>query len=300
MKEIILITGANGSLSKATNKLLAKDYEIRYLTTNQKHVDGKSIFYWDIRNNYIDIDSLIECNHIIHLAGYPILKPWTKKNKALMYESRIHGASLLFNKCKESNIKPSTFISASAIGIYGLTAVGQKKEENQLGSDWIAKMASDWESSSEKFKQLGSRVVQMRLSLLLSNTSGFLKYNLLSMKYGVGIILGSKNNPVNWIHIDDASRFIRKAIQDNQFQGAYNLANTHPINQLQFMKTIQKRIFPYSIIITIPILLIQLLLGKKSLILNSKISVSVQKLKNTGFKWKYNTLNDVIDHLKRN
>lgn len=295
MKEIVLITGSNGSLAKVVKKMLSKSYTIRSLTTHKKDVNRKSIFYWDINEKYIDIDALKGCTHIVHLSGYSILKPWTKKNKKLMYISRVGGAILLFNKCKELNIQPSTFISASASGIYGLKEYGYKNEEGQVGTDWIANMVYDWEASALKFQQLGSRVIQMRISLLLSKGSGFLKYHLLSMKYGVGIVLGDKENPINWIHINDASRFILAGIKNKNYHGTYNLTNGNIVSQNCLIKIIKQKTYPNTVIINIPISIIQLFIGERSLILNNKITLSVEKLNQTGFLCKYNTVEQVLD-----
>ena len=300
MKDIVLITGANGDLAKTVKQLLSNSYQIRCLTTNKKNVDGKSIFYWDINKNYIDADALKECKHIIHLAGYSILNKWTKENIKLMYKSRVSVANLLFNKCEELNIHPETFISASASGIYGLTASGIKTEDDKMGSDWISKMVYDWEAAAEKFKQLGSRVIKMRISLLLSKTSGFLKYTLLSMKYGIGVIVGPKENPINWIHIDDAASFVQQAIKNSHYQGSYNLASEQTVSQNEFIKTIKSKVFAYSLIIRMPISLIRPLVGERSLIINSKFTLSVEKLKKTGFIWKYSSLEDVLDNKKGN
>ena len=296
MKEIVLITGSNGGLATDVKKLLSKSYQIRSLTTKKQDVNGRTIFYWDINKKYIDIDALKGCNHIIHLSGYSILKPWTKKNRKLMYESRIGGAILLFNRCEELNIRPSTFISASASGIYGLREHGFKNEKDAVGIDWVANMVYDWEDSANKFQQLGSRVVQMRLSLILSKTYGLLRYNLLTMKYGIGVILGDNKNPINWIYISDVSNFILEAIKNDNYQGAYNLANGKIISQNSLVKTIKRKICPYALIIKIPIFIIKLFIGEKSLILNNKISLSVEKLNKTGFICKYNTIEDILDN----
>ena len=296
MKEIVLITGANGNLAKTVGKLLSETYEIRSLTTNKKNADGKSIFYWNINKKHLDIDALKECKHIIHLCGYSILKRWTVKNKQLMHESRIGGANLLFNKCQELKIFPKTFISASASGIYGIESNGIKKEGDKVGSDWVARMVYQWEIAAQKFKQLESRVIKMRISLLLSKESGFLKYTLLSMRYGIGIILGYKEHPINWIHINDAARFVKESIENNAYQGSYNLANEETISKYKFMKVIKMKASPYSLIITIPTYLTHILFGKRSLILNNKIILSVKKLKKIGFFCKYNKLEDVLEN----
>ena len=238
MKERIIITGYSGSLAKTTRELLKDDYEIIGLTSNKEKVNNKNIYFWNTSSGEIDEKALENCKHIIHLAGYPILKRWTKKNKRIMHESRVCASNLLFNKCKELNISPTTFTSASAIGIYGLNARGIKSEKDKIGTDWIARMASDWEESAQQFKQIGSRVVQMRISLLMNKETAFLKYNLLSMKLGIGVVIGSKEKKISWIHVDDAANFIKEAITNETYKSAYNLATTKPISQEMFIKKI--------------------------------------------------------------
>ena len=298
MKERIIITGYSGSLAKITRELLKDNYEIIGLTSNKKRVNNKNIYYWNTSTDEIDERALENCKHIIHLSGYPILKRWTKKNKILMQKSRIGAANLLFNKCKKLNISPKTFISASAIGIYGLDARGIKSEKDKIGTDWIARMASDWEESAQEFKKIGSRVVQMRISLLMNKETAFLKYNLLSMKLGIGVVIGSKNKKISWIHVDDATNFIKEAITNENYKGAYNLATTKPISQEMFIKKIKERLFPYALIIRIPSFIIRLFLGKRSQIINTDVSINVDKLKKEGFIWKFYNFNQVLEKVR--
>jgi uncharacterized protein (TIGR01777 family) len=298
MKDRIIITGYSGSLAKITRELLKDNYEIIGLTSNKKRVNNKNIYYWNTSTDEIDERALENCKHIIHLSGYPILKRWTKKNKILMQKSRIGAANLLFNKCKKLNISPKTFISASAIGIYGLDARGIKSEKDKIGTDWIARMASDWEESAQEFKKIGSRVVQMRISLLMNQETAFLKYNLLSMKLGIGVVIGSKNKKISWIHVDDATNFIKEAITNENYKGAYNLATTKPISQEMFIKKIKERLFPYALIIRIPSFIIRLFLGKRSQIINTDVSINVDKLKKEGFIWKFYNFNQVLEKVR--
>ena len=298
MKERIIITGYSGSLARKTTELLKDNYEIIGLTSNKKSVNNKNIYYWDTSTDEIDERALENCKHIIHLSGYPILKRWTKRNKRLMHESRIGAANLLFNKCKELNISPTTFISASAIGIYGLNARGVKSENDKIGTDWIARMASDWEESAQEFKKIGSRVVQMRISLLMNQETAFLKYNLLSMKLGIGVVIGSKKKKISWIYVDDAANFIKEAITNENYKGAYNLATTKPISQEMFIKKIKERLFPYALIIRIPSFILRLFLGKRSQIINTDLSINVDKLKKEGFIWKFYNFNEVLEKVR--
>ena len=298
MKDRIIITGYSGSLAKRTTELLKDNYEIIGLTSNKKSVNNKNIYYWNTSTDELDERALENCKHIIHLSGYSILKSWTKKNKRLMHESRVGAAHLLFNKCKKLNISPITFISASAIGIYGLNAKGIKSENDKTGDDWVARMASDWEESAEKFKQIGSRVIQMRISLLINQETAFLKYNLLSTKLGIGVIIGSKEKKISWIHVDDATNFIKEAITNENYKGAYNLATTKPISQEMFIKKIKERLFPYAVIMRIPYYLLRLFLGERSQIINTNVSINVDKLKKEGFIWKFYNFNQVLEKVR--
>jgi uncharacterized protein (TIGR01777 family) len=298
MKERIIITGYSGSLARRTTELLKDNYEIIGLTSNKKRVNNKNIYYWNTSTDEIDERALENCKHIIHLSGYPILKRWTKKNKILMQKSRIGAANLLFNKCKKLNISLKTFISASAIGIYGLDARGIKSEKDKIGTDWIARMASDWEESAQEFKKIGSRVVQMRISLLMNQETAFLKYNLLSMKLGIGVVIGSKEKKISWIHVDDAANFIKEAITNRNYKGAYNLATTEPISQGMFIKKIKEKLFPYALIIKIPFFPVKLFLGKRSQIINTDVSINVDKLKKEGFIWKFYNFKKVLEKVR--
>ncbi len=291
MKDIILITGDSGSLTKEVKKVLSEQYIIRTLTTKKNKVNKKTVFYWDIDKEILDEDALKDCNHIIHLSGYPILKPWTQRNKELMYTSRVNGAKLLYEKCKKNNIK--TFVTASAIGYYGLTAEGYKDESSTVGEDWLANLANDWESAADLFKKTGSRVVKMRIPLLFSNESGFLKYTLLSMKFGLAVMLGNINNPINWIHIKDAARFVSESINNSQFYGAYNLSNMRPTTQNELVNFFKKEKYPYCIRIIIPIFLVKIFIGERSLILNTKTRLNTDKLRKMKFKNKYQKLEDL-------
>ena len=58
MKQIVLITGANGNLAKSVKHLLSDSYTIRSLTTNKKYTNKESIFYWNIKKEYIDENAL--------------------------------------------------------------------------------------------------------------------------------------------------------------------------------------------------------------------------------------------------
>ena len=294
MKETVLISGKNGLLANRFWELQKSKYNIKFLSTDKKKCDNISVFYWNIKNEFIDGNALKDCNHIVHLAGYPIINRWTKENKKKMYESRINSTILIYKYCKKLMIKPKTFISASAIGIYGLESEGEKDENDITNTDWISKMAIDWEKSADIFKKINAKVVKMRISLIISKKSLFLKSYLLSMRFGIATLLGSKSRHISWIHIDDAVNFIDQAINNKKYNGAYNLATSKSLTQGKLVQIIKEEKYPFCLTFQVPTRVLSFILGKRSKIFMPNIVAKADKLKKIDFKYKYDSFREVI------
>ena len=296
MKEIVIITGASGNLAKSVSKKLeVNGFEVFFYSSNQKLINNKNIFYWDIENGFFDKKPLANCSHIIHLSGYGVINKWTKKNKKKMYVSRVDAANLLFNYCKEKKINIKTFISASAIGYYGFDSKGIKEESDKPATDWLSKLAVDWEKSATDFEEINSRVIKLRISLIFTKFSGFLKPILLSMKFGVAPILGNRGQSFEWIHLDDLSSFILFSLKNKNVTGSYNLATESKTSQEEFLNTIKNKYFKYSLLLKIPAFILRLLFGQRRKILSTDIAVSVKKLMSTGFTFQYPNVAIAID-----
>ena len=296
MNEIVLITGAGGTLAKSVAKKLQNEgFEVLFYTSNINIVNDKNIFYWDVENKIFDKVPLDRCSHIIHLSGYSIINKWTENNKKKMYSSRVDAANLLFDYCKEKEINIKTFISASAIGYYGFNSIGLKNENDLPSKDWLSQLAVDWEKSAIAFEGINSRVIQLRISLILNKSTGFLKPIILSMKLGIAPILGSRKQSFEWIHLEDLASFILFSLKNENVNGAYNLATDKKTNQEDFLNIIKNKYFKYSLLLKIPNFALKLLLGQRIKIVSSDIAVSVDKLKSTGFNFKYPTLDMAIN-----
>ena len=294
MKEKVLITGYNGSLAKRLTPYLQEKYSIVYLSSKKKSVNNKDVFYWNLQSKYIDENVFSNCQYIIHLSGYNIINRWSKKNKEKMYASRIHAANLLFEKCKEQNINLKTFISASAMGYYGLGAEKEVDETTPSGNDWLANLVIDWEAAANQFKEIGARIVNLRISLMMDKNSGFLKATMFPLKFGITSIFLPSNLTYSWIHIDDLSRFILYSLENNKISGPYNMAS--PIKQTQFeiINEIRSCIFRYALIFPIPIFVMRIVLGNRSQLIKGGLYLKVDKLLNSGFKLNYPTISSFL------
>lgn len=295
MKEKVLITGARGSVAKKLSYLLDKEkYSIIYLTTNKKSQKNNE-FYWNLHDKKIDPLALRNVNHIIHLSGYSITHSWTSKNKKRMFESRVNTAKLIYNECYKMNIKPQTFITASAMGYYGFESVGMKKENDTAGQDWMAQLCVEWEKTADKFKSFGARVIKLRLSLVLDKDSGVLNKILLGYKFGIGVVFGNGTQPFPWIHIEDVSRFIIFSMKEENIIGTFNIAAPENISYYEMVNTIKQQKVKKAILLYLPKFLIKLLFPRQHVLLLNMIQLDTDKLNKTGFKFMFNNINEVVN-----
>ena len=294
MQDKILITGYNGALAQRLRSFLKNDYELIYLTSNKKSVDNHSIYYWDVKNNYVDENALLGCSHIIHLCGFNIMNSWSKKNKEKMHSSRVDTANLLFDKCKSLGVNIKTFIGASAMGYYGLGVESDVDENSPLGKDWLAKLSFDWEAAANQFKKIGSRIVNLRISLMMDLNSGFLKVTLLPMRLGITSVFLPSNLAYSWIHIDDLCGFITYALRNQNIVGPFNMAAPNKQNQLEVIREIKKYIFKNALIFPIPLFLMKIILGGRSQVIKGGLYLKTDKLIDSGYKYKYPTISSFL------
>ena len=294
MKEKVLITGYNGSLAKRLTSYLQDQYSIVYLSSSKKSINNKDVFYWNLQSKYIDENVFSNCQHIIHLSGYNIINRWSKKNKDKMYASRIHAAKLLFEKCKEHSINLKTFISASAMGYYGFGAEKDVDETSPAGKDWLANLVVDWEAAANQFKEIGARIVNLRISLMMDKNSGFLKVTMLPLRFGITSIFLPSNLTYSWIHIDDLSRFILYSLDNKEISGPYNMASPKRQTQYEVIKEIRSGVFKYALIFPIPIFVMRIVLGNRSQLIMGGLYLKVDKLLNSGFKLNHPTISSFL------
>ena len=292
--EKVLITGFNGALAKRVTLFLENKYDLIYLTSNKKSANNKDIFYWNIKENYIDDKALINCDHIIHLCGFNIMNKWSDKNKKLMYSSRVDTANFLYHKCKDLQVNIKTFIGASAMGYYGLNKIADVDENSPAGNDWLAKLSIDWEEAANNFKNIGSRTINLRISLLMDPKSGFLRVTLFPLRLGFTSVFLPSNLSYSWIHIDDVARFVLFALHKKNVEGPYNMSTPLKQSQYELIKEIRKYIFSYALIFPIPIFIMKLVLGGRSQLLRGGLHLKSIKLVESGFKYYFPTISSFL------
>lgn len=295
----ILITGASGLIGKRlTEMLLEKGHEVRHLGRTKKQGAPRT-FRWDIQKRFIEKGAIENIDTIIHLAGAGIAdKPWTDERKREIIESRTLSTRLLYLELKKGNHKVSSFISASAIGYYGFRdKENLLTEEDGPGNDFLAQVVKKWEDEVNEISALGIRLVKIRIGIVLSKDGGALPEIAKPVRFYVGAPLGTGKQNISWIHIDDLCALFVQAVEDNSLSGTYNGVGPYPVTNKQLTLAIAKTMGKPILLPFIPTFVLRLLLGEMANLVLYGCKVSSEKLKATGFKYKFDTLEAALANL---
>jgi uncharacterized protein (TIGR01777 family) len=288
----IVITGGTGLVgTRLTALLTERKHEVRILSRNPK---GENEFKWDVSKGFVDEKAIENIDYIIHLAGAGIAdKRWGKERKEVIVNSRVATANLLFDKIKEQKIALKGFISASGSNYYGAQTTEKiYKESAAVGTDFLGEVCRKWEAAAHQFKELDIPVTILRTGVVLSKTGGALE----KMRTPIVSPLGSGNQYMAWIHIDDLCEIYIKAVEEG-LTGVYNTVSPESHTSKTFSKTLAKAIKRPYLPIAVPGFLLKLVFGELAVILLEGSRLSSDKLEKKGFVFKYKELKRALESL---
>lgn len=296
----VLVTGASGFVGRrVVAQLLAKKHEVVVLTRNLPKaavVLGSDCKYvqWIDMNELPPAAAFDGVDAVINLMGENIGgKKWDENQKKKIYDSRINSTRLLVEGMKALPKKPRTFISASAIGIYGNRGDEVLDENATHGNDFLAGVCRDWEAEANKALDLKMRVVLMRTGVVLGKGGGALKKMLPVFKLGLGGRLGSGKQYMSWIHVDDLAAMYVQAVEDQTMSGVYNAVSPYPATNAEFTKALGKRLGRPTLF-PAPEFAIRKALGEMSTIVLEGQKVVPTRFKEKKFQFKSATLEKTL------
>jgi len=293
----ILVTGGTGFIGRALCDLLREKGHTVLILSRTK-TDKPNTFYWNLAERYIDPEAIINTDYIIHLAGEGIAdKRWTAQRKKDLINSRVETANLLFEKVKELNPNLKGFIAASGIGFYGATTSEKIYNENDApGEDFISEICKVWEKSSLQFDAINIRTVILRTGVVFAKEGGALEKLSQPIKLGVGAPIGSGEQYIPWIHLNDLCNMYVEAIENREFKRIYNAVAPEHVTNKSLTKIIAKKLKKPLWLPNIPAFVMKLILGKMAVIILEGSRVSSEKIVAAGFKFKYSTIIEALDH----
>ena len=293
----ILISGASGLIGSALKTALSARGD-RVLSLTRRNARNDSEITWDPSSNTLDPSRLTNIDGVIHLAGENIAsRRWTAAQKARIRDSRVQGTALLAQTLATISPPLKVFISASAIGYYGNRDGETLTENSQPGEGFLPDVSIAWENAAKSATEAGIRTVHPRIGLVLSPAGGALGKMLLPFKLGLGGIIGSGNQYMSWITLDDLVSLFLFAIDNESISGAINAVSPTPVTNREFTKTLG-RVLSRPTIFPLPAFAAKLALGEMAdALLLASTRVISSRLENTSFSFAHPHLEPALRHL---
>jgi uncharacterized protein len=286
----ILVTGSSGLVGTALVKALGRDGHMvcRLMrpesAANNEVKDGFNVA-WNPATGELG-GAGVGPDAVVNLAGASIAGGrWTAERKAVLRASRIDTTRALVEALAKMNVRPNVLVSASAIGIYGDRGDEVLTEESKAGMDFLAGLAREWEAEALKAEALGIRVVLARFGIILAREGGALAKMLLPFKLGAGGRLGSGQQWMSWVTLEDVVGILQIAIEKTAMRGAVNVVAPQPVKNAEFTKVLAKALHRPALF-PAPEFALRLALGEMAdaLLLSSQ-RVAPRRLEMAGYRF---------------
>jgi uncharacterized protein (TIGR01777 family) len=292
----IAITGATGLIGSALARSLRDDgHTVRPLV--RRPSDDPGAIRWDPAAGTIDAAALTGVDAVVHLAGAGIGdKRWSPARKREILESRTRGTELIARTIADMPSPPTTFVSGSAIGVYGSAGDRVLTEASPPGDDFVAEVVQAWEGAAQAAVDAGIRTAFARTALVLARQGGILPRMALPFRFFVGGRLGSGRQWISWITLDDEVAALRFLLDRDDISGPVNLAAPDPVTNADLSRAIGAALHRPSAV-PVPAFAPRLALGREmadSLLFASQ-RVEPAVLTGAGFTYAHPELADALD-----
>jgi len=295
----LVITGATGFIGTALcDQLLAQGHALTLLTRGSPrdaNTGTKRWLHWTpgaLREWSAALDGV---DGVINLAGEPIAeKKWTHSQRRRIEKSRIDGTRSLVQAFAKARQRPKFLINASAVGYYGPHGDETVTEDVPPGEDFLGVLCREWEEEARKAEELDMRVVRLRIGIVLGPGGGALGKIAEPFKYFVGGALGSGQQWMSWIHLEDLVGLILRLIDDPQAAGPVNATAPNPVRNKEFCQALAKAM-RRPCWATVPGFVLRMALGDMADMLLTGQRVIPAAAEKSGYQFRYPTLEPALE-----
>lgn len=244
----VLLSGATGLVGQALlPALLERGATVHALTRRKPksqpaQTGGAHFFEWD--GVHPPEASLRGIDTVVHLAGEPIFGGLvTQRRMRRMVSSRIDSTRELAARIAalDPSQRPGRFVCASAVGLYGDRADEKLDEASVPGRGFLPDLCRDWERAAEEARSSNLSVARLRFGVILSRRGGALPPMRRSFELHLGGRLGSGDQWVPWVHLDDAVGAVLLAI-DGRLDGPVNVVAPNPVTNRELTRELAKQL----------------------------------------------------------
>ena len=292
---VIAITGASGLVGSALSAFLSTGGH-RVIRLVRQWPRNELERQWNPIRPAPDLLSGVDA--VVHLAGASIAGRFTDRHKAAIRDSRIEPTRRLADAAALADDGPVTFVSASAIGYYGFDrGDALLGEESVRGDGFLADVVADWESATAPAAEAGLRVVTVRTGIVQSARGGTLKLMRPLFTAGLGGRIGSGEQWLSWIGMDDLLDVYHRALYDGRLSGPVNAVAPEPVRNADYTKALAE-VLHRPAMVPVPSLGPKLLLGEQGAreLAAANQRVLPTKLESLGHRFRRSTITDALVH----
>jgi uncharacterized protein (TIGR01777 family) len=292
----VAVTGASGLIGSALVPFLTTGgHEVVRLVRRPPR--GADEHEWSPAHGLVSPESLGHVDAVIHLAGEGVASArWTPAVKARIRDSRVGPTARLAESLARLSRPPATFISASAIGLYGDRGDETLTEMSAAGTGFLSEVGVAWEEATRAAEDAGIRVVTPRIGVVIDRRGGALAKMLPAFRAGVGGRLGHGRQYFSWISLEDVLGALLFVLQHPAIRGPVNLTAPVPPTNAEFTATLG-HVLRRPTLLSVPAVALRTIFGElaRAELLSSKRVVPIA-LQQAGFHFLHPTLEAALRH----
>ncbi len=300
MEKRIVITGATGLIGrKVCRQLSEKGHKLVVFTRSpykaRNIINSSAEFVeWDYKNIDSWKDHLCAADSIIHLAGESVMGGrWTDEHKKRVYNSRIKSTNAIVDAISRCNVKPESFVCASAVGFYDDSIDKVFDENAEQGKGFLAKVTADWEKAAAAVEEFGVRRVSIRIGIVLDQNGGALEKMITPFRFFIGGPLGSGKQWFPWIHIQDIANLFVHSIENENVRGPLNGVSPGIVTMKEFSQTLGK-VMNRPALFKVPEFMLKIILGEAASSVTRGSKLIPNKTLESGFNFVFNDAEDAL------
>ncbi|PWV70475.1 TIGR01777 family oxidoreductase [Halomonas sp. A11-A] len=294
----VLITGGSGFVGqRLCQRLVEAGHRLLVVSRDPAAVKGRLPPGADIRRSVLDfVDTPPEA--IVNLAGESIAaRRWSDDQKQRLIDSRVNITRDLVILCEQlkasSGGAPRVMVSGSAMGYYGDQKEREVSEETPPHDEFAHRLCKRWEDTAREAADFGTRVVLLRIGLVLDSGGGSLQKMLPPFKFGLGGRFGTGRQFIPWIHREDLVRAILFLLDNDELEGPFNGSAPHPVTNAEFTRTLAKQLRRPAIF-PVPAIVLETAFGEMSRLLLTGADMRPKRLQEAGFQFRFETLDAAL------
>jgi uncharacterized protein (TIGR01777 family) len=233
---------------------------------------------------------------VINLVGEPVARRWNDEVKRRIRASRVEGTRNLVRALSKVAPPPSVLVNASAIGYYGSRGDEILIEQSPAGSDFLANLTKDWEEAADSAEQFGTRVVKVRIGIVLGKEGGALSQMLRPFRFGLGGRLASGQQWMSWIHLDDVVGLMMFAMRNKAVRGPLNATAPNPARNSE-LTTELGRVLHRPAILPVPAIAVRALFGEMADFILASQRVLPKVAESAGYRFRFTELRATLENI---